>query len=441
MPFTANGIGMAKRKRKKPGGGAFGKAGVKRLPSLVDEYEVSEDDGLEVDRTRRSADEERRLAIATRRMAWAEQGTEEDRKELADALFNGTPEAFLERYDPEPEAHFRAIKYLEEGLDQEDADDDMRIRVIEALAIDPDCVDAHLLLTEMAEEVESKLNHCQDAVDAGQRKHEAIVAAAAEGPVDPALNWIDRPYLEALHELANYRFMNLDRELSRECYEQMLALDPEDFLDIVPALIALAFARDDGEEVSRLLDLAPIQGSTSVLYSRALRAFLFAMEEFPDFMPDMNSPEPFAAVQTPAMNIARELLRRAISIAPWAVPFVLDPRVLVLRPTVSYAIGGPFDAIEFARLNFVCWAVKVLPAMWLVTEFAATPPTPAVDRRLRQHYLEYAEARNLLDEIDSPSFEEDEFGTFVNQFTAVAEEIGDLLEERGESPKGRRFRR
>ena len=432
---------MAKRKRKSSGGGAFGKSGTKRLPPVQEDFEVNDDDGLEVIRHRSSADQERRLTIATRQMAWTQEGTEEAQKELADALFNWTPEAFFERYDPDPEAHSRAIKHLEEGLDQEEDDDDMRIRVIEALAIDPDCVDAHLLLAEMAKDAESKLRHCQDAVAAGQRKHESIVAAAGDGPVDPALNWINRPYLEALHDLANYRWMNVDRDGSRECYEKMLELEPEDFHDITPALLALAFLREDGEEIARLLDQAPIQGSASVLYSRALRAFRSAMEEFPDFIPDMRSPEPFEAVQSPAMNIARGLLRHAMSIAPWAVPFVLDPRVLLLRPIMNYTIGGPFDALEFARLNFLNWPMKVLPGLWLITEFASNPPTPAVDRRLRKHHQEYAEARNLLDEIDSPSFEEEAFSQYVNQFTDIAEEIGDLLEERGESPKGRRFRR
>jgi tetratricopeptide (TPR) repeat protein len=430
---------MAKRKRKSSGGGAFGKSGARRLPEI--EPKIGEDEGLEVDRNRPSADQERRIAVATRQMAWLKERSEEERTELADALFNLSPEAFFERYDPEPEAHFRATKHLEEGIDNEEDDEGMRKRVIEALAIDPDCVDAHLLLAEMSRDAESKLGHCQDAVAAGERKHQAVLAAAGDDPVDPALELLDRPYLEALHDLANYRWMNADREGSRECYQRMLDLEPKDFHDVISALIALAFAADDLDEVSRFLDAASIQGSTSVLFGRALRAFRIAMEEFPDFMPDMTSPEPFAALQSPGMRIARELLSHAIQSAPWAVSFVLDPRVLVLRPVMSYSIGDPFDALEFARLNFLNWTLKVLPAVWLITEFGGSPPTQATERRLRQHHLAFSEARDLLDEIECPDLGGDEILEFARQFSDIAEDIGGLLEERGESPKGRRFRR
>lgn len=355
-------------------------------------------------------------------------------------LFELSPEDFLERYDPEPEAHFRAIKHLDDRGDEE-AEESIEARVTEALAIDPDCADAHLLLAEISGDLEMIINHVSDAVEAGRRKHESILEAAGEGVPDAALEVIDRPYLEALHELANYQWLKGDREAARETCETLLDVDPDDVRDITPTLIALLFLQGDLEEASIQIESALNPGSTSVRYSRALLAFLRAMEEFPDFEPEMSSPEPFGAVRSPKMREARVLLRAAIEASPWAIPFLLDPRVIVLRPSLAYTLGDPFDAIEFARLNYVNWTVQVLPALWLVSEFGREGMSPRIERRLRHHHPVFLEALELLDGIDSPELDGPEVNPFLGQFYEVSRDIREMMVENGESPKGRRFRR
>jgi tetratricopeptide (TPR) repeat protein len=429
---------MAKRKRKSSGGGAFGKSASKRPPSAVSEFD--EDEGFEVVRDRIGAEYERRAAVVSRNFQLLAKKQGEEVDEFSKALFELSLEAFLDRYDPEPEAHFRAIKHLEERGD-EDSEESIRERVAEALAIDPDCVDAHLLLADLAADPEAIIGHVTDATAAGQRKHEAMLAAAGDGPPDAAIDVFDRPFLEALHELANYQWMRGEREASRETCEALLAVDPDDSRDITPTLIALGFLGGDLESVSSVIDSAFLPGSTSVRYSRALLAFLRAIEEFPDFEPEMSSPEPFGSLKSPKMSEARALLRSAIEASPWAIPFILDPRVILLRPALAYSIGDPFDAIEFARLNYVNWTVQVLPSLWLVSEFGGKRMSPAIERRLRHHHPVFLEALELLDEIEPPGLDDPEVNPFLGQFFQIAGEISEMMVEKGESSKGRRFRR
>lgn len=429
---------MAKKKRKTSGGGAFGKSVAKRLPRSASQIE--EDEGIEVDRDRLLADHERRAAVLCRLFRSMTGKSNEEMNEFANSIFDLGVEEFLERYDPDPEVHFRAIKHLEERS-EEDSEESLRLRVKEALAIDPDCADAHRFLTELASDPDVIVSHCRDAVAAGRRKHEAMLEAAGDGPPDPAMEVINRPYLEALHDLADYLWLQGDRDDSRLTYEALLELDPDDLRDVVPALIALAFLREDLEEVSSLLDSAHEQVSASVRYGRALLAFQRAMEDFPDFVPDMESSEPFGALKSPKMGKARELLWSAIQASPWAIPFVLDPRVILLRPMLVYTIGDPFDALEFARLNFSNWTAQGIPALWLVSEFGSERMSHAIERRLRRHHLAFLEALDLLEEIEPPELDDDAASNFFAQFFSISQEISEMMEDAGASPKGRRFRR
>jgi hypothetical protein len=53
----------------------------------------------------------------------------------------------------------------------------------------------------------------------------------------------------------------------------------------------------------------------------------------------------------------------------------------------------------------------------------------------------FLEALELLDEIEPPGLDDPEVNPFLGQFFQIAGEISEMMVERGESPKGRRFRR
>lgn len=184
---------MAKRKRKTSGGGAFGKAGAKlRLP--LEEVEDFE----EVVRLRGGTRSERYTAVLTRRLHAAVQSSEEASEDFSVELASLSIDEFLERHDPEPESHFRALAHLDECR-EDDTPASIRDRISEALAIDPDCVDALLIRSELSEDAEDRLRYLREAVEAGARKHAALEASG-----DCAIEVLDLPYREALHDLGDF---------------------------------------------------------------------------------------------------------------------------------------------------------------------------------------------------------------------------------------------
>lgn len=208
------------------------------------------------------------------------------------------------------------------------------------------------------------------------------------------------------------------------------------------ALIALAFDAGDLERAGELLDRAPLQGSCSVLYGRALRAFTEAVEGMPDFVPDVDSPRPFGFFDSPKAREARKLLTRAWEVCPWAIPFVTDFRVTMLRPLAIYALGTPFDALEFARLNFINWTAAGYPALWLASEFGGGEGmSKTVVRRLRRFHDEFIEAIGDYEDLEMPDLPEDDFAETVREFQDISDEIVGMMLDAGESPRGRRFRR
>lgn len=422
---------MAKRKRKTSGGGAFGKAGARRVPPSQD---GDDEDLREIMRARGGAQHERYLVTLLRRLHGLIGAPEKEQDAFSLEIRGLTVEDFLQRYDPEPAPHFRAMAHLEDR-EEGDSEESIRVRIKEALAIDPDCVDAHLLLADLAPDVEDRLPHYRDAVAAGARKHEVL------DPDDPAFETLDLPYREALHDLADYFDFLGNQEEATRIYEELLALDPDDPWDVHSAIIANSLVEEESDKARALLDQAPLKQSCSVRYGRAWLAVVDALNESPDFEPDMDSYQPFAALDSPKAKEARKLLRQAWEACPWAVPFVLDPRIVMLRPVTIYGVGDPYDALEFARLNYENWTVLGLPALWMVTEIGGGEGmTPSVVRRLRRFHGEFLDAIAVYEDLEEQDWEVEEVGQVLKQFHSISKELIEAMIASGESTRGRRFR-
>jgi len=341
----------------------------------------------------------------------------------------------FERFDPEPDPHFRA-KMAIEAIPEEAPEALIRDRAAEAFAIDPDCVDAHLLLAGIAPDLEAEIASYRAAVEAGRRKHRAL---GGDGETrDPAILVKAGSYFEALHILADLHWLMGEFEDSRRVYEELLDADPGDPRMVRPALQSLAFRRGDFEDVAKHLEAEKDQRSAAVLYGRALLEFLRALNESPDFEPEMDSAEPFEKLGTVRMEQARKALREAFECSPWSVPFLLDSRVILLGPLPYFKAGDPGEALEFARMNFVNWSILGLPALWMLSEVGKWGIESVPVRRLRHWRDDFEAALATLDGIEPPDLSAVETGAPLDEFAEISEEIVDRLLERSGKRRPRR---
>jgi len=141
----------------------------------------------------------------------------------------------------------------------------------EALRIDPDCVDAFLILGERIGDAERRFELYQDAVNAGTR---ALGHAFLEEHAGHLWDELDaRPYLRARMELAR-ALEALDRSAgARAHWREILRFDPPDHLsarfDLMVSLID-----DKLDDEAEALEVPQQHASTTLVsYARALAGF------------------------------------------------------------------------------------------------------------------------------------------------------------------------
>ncbi len=433
---NAGGIGyfhriMGKKKRKRSAdGGAFGKAGTKRLPQA---------DGFDYDRIEwRYIDRDRNTTMDLLRY-WNALSDSDPRvvevmakSSILDAINEGvleTPPLFQAR------RVLDRIRYADEELSEEE----IQAAIDEALAIDPNSIDVRLSLAELADAAETARERNREAVEVGETR----LAAKLETGTPPEGGWAEDmevlPYLHARFRYAESCRNCGDSDGAVEGFRRLIAIDPGDALDAIPTLSGLYLARNEFEEAARLIESSPNRNSCAVLFDQAYLAFFAALEAEPGFEPDMEQADPFEPFKTPGMEQARTLLHEAIRRSPWTVPFVFDCRSAMLGPLVEYEEGSPFEALEYARTHFAPWTLAAAPAIWLNAECSRI--FERLDRRhLRNFHYAFDETVAWLAEIDPPYdlFEDEAMKDICEAFGGVAADISEALAAMGERPKGRR---
>lgn len=140
----------------------------------------------------------------------------------------------------------------------------------EALRLDPDCADAHVLLAESAPLPETALEHYRQAVVAGERRLGLAAFANDAGhfwAISPT-----RPYMRARHGLAEtLRELGRDAE-AIEHFGELLRLNPADNQGVRYSLLPMLLETGRDQEAARLLKQFD-EESANWLYARALLAF------------------------------------------------------------------------------------------------------------------------------------------------------------------------
>jgi tetratricopeptide (TPR) repeat protein len=141
----------------------------------------------------------------------------------------------------------------------------------EALRIDPDCVDAHLVLAERVQDPAKRFELFQEAVNAGTR---ALGHAFLEEHAGSLWDELDaRPYLRARMNLARSLAALERRAGARAHWREILRLDPGDHLSARYDLMVSLIEENLDEEAEQLEVPRQHPVTTLMLYGRALVGF------------------------------------------------------------------------------------------------------------------------------------------------------------------------
>jgi len=289
----------------------------------------------------------RRTGFAIRR------GMESELRALAQVLEERNPDSpeqiksLLERELPARRSQeFKAENPKEAALDVIDqaleAEGRLQIKLArQALAIDPDCADAYLLLAESAPDPERRLELYRKGTEAGER---TIGKRAFEEDAGRFWGMIDtRPYMRARAGLAGCL-----RSLGRVAeaighYRELLRLNPGDNQGIRLDLIPLLLERGDDAEARVLVDAYPDDISAPIAYARALLAF----------RKEGDGPE------------ARKELEAAIKINPHMLKFLLGRREIPDYIPSYYSLGSKEEALVYGPDSLPAWENTPGAMAWL----------------------------------------------------------------------------
>jgi tetratricopeptide (TPR) repeat protein len=147
-----------------------------------------------------------------------------------------------------------------------------------ALALDPDCVDALVVLTELdADSPRKAIEGLRKAVEAGERSLGAAFIRKNTGHFWALLE--TRPWMRALESLAEaYRSQGIHLDAIR-IYERMLELNPNDNQGVRDLLLGLYLVVGDLSGAGRLLEKYKNDSMANFAWGRVLERYLSGDED------------------------------------------------------------------------------------------------------------------------------------------------------------------
>lgn len=200
----------------------------------------------------------------------ADVGEKDDIEALMASL--DRPSAYDRLGDKEADAKDEAQQIAFDAMEAE-SEAQARKLAKHALALDPDCVDALVVMTELdAHTPKEEIEGLQRAVAAGERSLGASFIRENTGNF-----WLlieTRPYMRALAQLAEaLRAQGIGLDAIR-IYERMLELNPNDNQGVREPLLGLYLETGELSGATRLLEKYKEDGSPVFEWARVLERFL-----------------------------------------------------------------------------------------------------------------------------------------------------------------------
>jgi len=239
-----------------------------------------------------------------------------------------------------------------------DAEGRLRVKLArQALATDPDCADAYVVLAECMPDPERRLELYRKGVEAGER---AIGKETFEEDVGHFWGILQtRPYMRARAGLAGCLQERGDVEEAIEHYMDLLRLNPSDNMGLRLTLVPLLLQLGDDARARVLLDMYADDESALIVYARALHAF----------RKDGDSPR------------ARNLLKKARRTNPHLAEFLLGKLEMPEDIPEYYSLGSKEEAIAQGPELAPAWKRTRGAMDWLKTQVKGKKKASAAKRR------------------------------------------------------------
>ena len=226
-----------------------------------------------------------------------------------------------------------------------------------ALAKDPNCIDALIVLTSIeATSPKQAIEGLQRAVAAGERSLGARLFKENKGHFWGLLE--TRPYMRARQQLAE---MLTEAGLLQDAishYEAMLELNPNDNQGVREPLLGLYLRIGDLDRAGKLLRRYKRDASATFAWGRVLERFLAA-----------------------DMEAATAALKTARKENPFMELYMSAQRTFPKDMPDSYAMGSPEEAIVSLETLAPAWMAHPEAMFWLLTQVLAEQPESRPARR------------------------------------------------------------
>jgi len=355
---------MAKRKRKKGTGGAFGNKGKKgpaaRPPAAIDPAAMARDHAQSMEALSRTLEKQQFQDIHEMKAFLNAHLTGKSLDELlaADRMDVDTPEgrarAELGKIHP---SQTPAVRRRHAKL---------------ALEHDPENLSAWGELARSYTSPRKFEETCREAIAIGRRTlAHRIRTAESEGLGLWGFPEC-RPFLGACQGLADLLVGEARLDEAIAMYEEILRWNPGDNQGVRYSLLTARFHQGNWEAAHRLLEAYGDEDSIQWSYGKAWLAFAEAMKEPSlDFRSVDLTEEALGDLSDGPFAAATARLREAIRDYPAGPMFLLDGRCLTGGPLGMVTVGQATEAYDMAREVAGLWMNPPLVGMWLT--LAALP--------------------------------------------------------------------
>jgi tetratricopeptide (TPR) repeat protein len=223
----------------------------------------------------------------------------------------------------------------------------------EALAISPLCADAYSILAQEAKRPQEALDLYRQAAEAGKQ---ALGDEVFENDVGMFWGLIEtRPYMRALHGLAQALFECGHSEDAVQIYNEMLRLNPDDNQGVRYGLLDILLGLGRDSEAADLLKRYKDDSSGAWAWSRALLRF----REKGDGA------------------VSREALQKAIGANPHVPHYLLGKKAFPALLPEYIGWGDENEAIAYAYDADEAWNAAPAAKAWLRASLARTEKVEA----------------------------------------------------------------